>query len=67
MQAYEFKLEAYEKGKLTLPVDLQKMLRRRKKARVIFLFEDEETEWKRAASNAFLAGYSEKDRAYDAL
>ncbi|MEK7729382.1 MAG: hypothetical protein AAB354_13290 [candidate division KSB1 bacterium] len=67
MQAYEFKLETSERGELLLPLDLQKMLQWRKKARVIFLFEDEEAEWKQAVSSAFLAGYSEKDSAYDAL
>lgn len=67
MQAYEFQLETSEKGEMLLPLDLQMMLQWRKKARVIFLFDDEETEWKRMTSSAFLAGYSEQDAAYDKL
>ncbi len=67
MQAYEFHLETSEKGELLLPLDLQMMLQWRKKARVIFLFEDEAAEWKRITGTAFLAGYSEQDAAYDKL
>jgi len=67
MQAYEFQLETSEKGEVIFPQQFQQMLKERKKARVILLVDDEEANWKRLTSEAFLAGYSEKDAAYDNL
>lgn len=67
MQAYEFNVQTSEKGELMIPSEIQQALKTRKKARVIFLFEDDEAEWKRLTSEAFFAGYAEKDAAYDNL
>jgi len=67
MQAYEFNIQTSERGELLIPSEIQKILQARRKARVIFLFEDDETAWKRMASETFLAGYSEKDAADDDL
>ena len=67
MQAYEFNIQASERGEVLLPSDIQKLLQERRKARVILLFDDDDVEWKRFTSAAFWAGYSEKDAAYDSL
>ena len=67
MQAYEFNVQTSEKGELLIPSEIQQVLKTRRKARVIFLFDDDDAEWKRLASEAFFAGYSEKDAAYDNL
>jgi len=67
MQAYEFQIETSEKGEVMFPQQFQQILKERKKARVILLFEDEEANWKRFTSEAFFAGYAEKDAAYDNL
>ena len=67
MQAYEFQLETSEKGEVIFPQQFQQMLKERKKARVILLVDDDEANWKRLTNEAFLAGYSEKDAAYDHL
>jgi len=67
MQAYEFNVQASEKGELMIPPEIQQALKARKKARVIFLLDDDEAEWKRFTSEAFFAGYTEKDAAYDNL
>ena len=67
MQAYEFNIQPSEKGELVIPPEIQQALKARKKARVIFLFDDDEADWKRLTSQAFFAGYAEKDAAYDNL
>lgn len=67
MQAYEFNVQTSEKGELLIPSEIQQALKARRKARVIFLFDDDEAEWKRLTSEASLAGYAEKDTAYDNL
>jgi hypothetical protein len=67
MQAYEFNLQASEKGELLFPPEIQRILRERRKARVIVLFDDEEAAWERLTMDTFLAGYSEKDAIYDNL
>ena len=67
MQAYEFHVQASEKGELMIPSEIQQVLKARKKARVIFLFDDDDAEWKRLTSDAFFSGYAEKDAAYDNL
>jgi len=67
MQAYEFNVQTSDKGELMIPLEIQQVLKARRKARVIFLFEDDEAEWKRLTSEAFLAGYADKDAAYDNL
>jgi len=67
MQAYEFNVQASENGELLFPPEIQRILRERRKARVIVLFEDEEAAWERFTMDTFLAGYSEKDAIYDNL
>jgi bifunctional DNA-binding transcriptional regulator/antitoxin component of YhaV-PrlF toxin-antitoxin module len=67
MQAYEFNVQTSDKGELMIPLEIQQVLKARRKARVIFLFDDDEAEWKRLTSEAFLAGYADKDAAYDNL
>lgn len=67
MQAYEFNVQTSEKGELMIPSEIQQVLKARRKARVIFLFDDDEAEWKGLTSEAFLAGYADKDAAYDNL
>ncbi len=67
MQAYEFNVQTSEKGELMIPPEIQQVLKARRKARVIFLFDDDEAEWKRLSSEAFLAGDADKDAAYDNL
>ncbi len=64
MQAYEFNVQASEKGELLFPPEIQRLFRERRKARVIMLFEDEEAAWGRLTMDTFLAGYSEKDAIY---
>jgi len=67
MQAYEFNLQTSEKGELIFPPEIQQILKWRKKARVIVLFEDEEAAWECFTMDTFLSGYSEKDAVYDDL
>jgi len=67
MQAYEFNIQTSDKGELMIPLEIQQVLKARRKALVIFLFDDDEAEWKRLTSEAFLAGYADKDAAYDNL
>ena len=67
MQAYEFNVQTSEKGELLIPLEIQQALKARRKARVIFLFNDDEAEWKHLTSEAFISGYAEKDAAYDNL
>ena len=67
MQAYEFNVQTSEKEELLIPSEIQQALKARRKELVIFLFDDDETEWKRLTSETFLAGYAEKDAAYDNL
>jgi hypothetical protein len=67
MQAYEFNVQTSEKGELLIPPEIQRLLRERRQARVIVLFEDEEAAWERLTMDTFLAGYSEKDAIYDNL
>lgn len=63
MQAYEFNIQASEKGELLIPLEIQKILRAQKKARMILLVDDDE--WKRLPNVAFKAEYSDKDAEYD--
>jgi hypothetical protein len=67
MQAYEFNVQTSDEGELLFPPEIQSLLKKRRKTRVIVFFEDEETAWERLTSEAFLAGYAEKDAAYDNL
>ncbi|MCG3155000.1 MAG: hypothetical protein DKINENOH_01598 [bacterium] len=65
MQAYEFKLETSDRGELMIPLEIQRILPPLKKARVILLLDDDDTERQRFTSAAFEAGYAEKDVAYN--
>jgi len=67
MQVYEINLQTSERGEWLIPAEIQKILQARRKARVIFLFEDEGAEWKRLTGAAFSAGFSEPDAAHDDL
>jgi hypothetical protein len=68
MHAYEFNLRSSDKGELIIPGIIKEILKTRKKVRVLVLVdEDEEQAWQILAQNAFLAGYAEKDAAYDTL
>ncbi len=65
MQAYEFNIQASEKGELLIPLEIQKILRAQKKARMILLVDDDDAEWKRLPSVAFKAEHSDKNTEYD--
>lgn len=67
MQAFEFSTKSLKNGDLTIPQDIKNILKNKKSVRVILLFEDEESDWQRATQEAFRAGYSQKDAAYDQL
>ncbi|MFQ5866129.1 MAG: hypothetical protein ACE5IW_12980 [bacterium] len=67
MRAFEFRTKTLDNGELVIPQEIKKILKNGKYVRVILLFEEEESDWKRLTQEAFLLGYSEKDSAYDEL
>jgi len=67
MQAYEFSLQTSARGELLIPLELQALLQQRRKARAIFLFEEENAEWKRLAGTAVSLEFSETGAVYDDL
>lgn len=69
MRADEFKLEPASNGGLMLPFEVQRLLLQLKKARAIFLVEEEEknAEWNRSAAILFKARVSEMETAAEDL
>ena len=68
MHAYEFSIQPSDKGELNIPGEMKEILKTRKKVRVLVLVDEhEEQAWQNMTQDAFLAGYAEKDTAYDSL
>jgi len=65
MQAYEFNIQASEKGELLIPLEIQKILQAQRKARMILLVDDDE--WNHLPNLVFKAEHADKNAAYDDL
>jgi hypothetical protein len=74
MKALEFEAVLNPDDSLGVPAEVASQLPRRQKLQVIVLIpesseleEAEANDWRKLASERFLAGYSEGDSVYDAL
>jgi len=73
MKAYEFQTMIMPDGKIEVPGEFFKKLKRTQVVRVIVLINEpaevnpDDLAWERLTEEQFLAGYSEGDAVYDQL
>jgi len=73
MKAYEFQTKITTDGKIDVPLNFFRELKRKQVVRVIVLITEpteassDEGQWTRLTEEQFLAGYSDTDAVYDEL
>lgn len=65
MQAVEFETDLTGKATLSLPKKVAKQLPPSGKAKVIVLYGEDETEWRKAAYEQFMKDDAPEDAVYD--
>lgn len=67
MKVYEFYRHLSQDGRLTLPDELKRKVRRESRVRMRLFVEKEKAQWKKTAAVKFFQGYADEDRIYDDL